>query len=332
MSPQFPNEPQPRPGAIVVFGGAGFIGGHLLRRLQRTSDSRPIYSVDIRRPKQPLDGIIYLEGDVRDLSTLQIEGPIVRIYNLSAVHTTPGHPPHQYYETNIGGATEVAAFARRHNVQSIFFTSSISVYGPSEETKSEASTPTPESAYGWSKWLAEGIHRSWLAEDPTRQLVICRPAVIFGPDENGNFTRLARLMKKGFFIYPGRKDTIKACFYVGDLVDAIEYALSRNERYILFNGCYPDRYTLQQIVDEFRQQYFSGVRTYLLPKGLVVALAGALQSVSAAGFGVHPDRVRKLLRSTDIEPNWLKERGFAQLGKLPSAIRRWHDESSGSFQ
>jgi hypothetical protein len=39
-------------------------------------------------------------------------------------------------------------------------------------------------------------------------------AVIFGAGEGGNFTRLAKLLQKVFFVYPGRKDTIKACFYV----------------------------------------------------------------------------------------------------------------------
>lgn len=60
---------------------------------------------------------------------------------------------------------------------------------------------------GWSKWLAEGIHRAWRDEDPTRRLVIVRPGAIFGPGEGGNFTRMARLLERGLFVFPGRTDT-----------------------------------------------------------------------------------------------------------------------------
>jgi len=316
---------------IVVFGGAGFIGSHLLRRLAQEG-THHLVSVDIRPPKIAVPGVDYVTADVRDLSAFDVPGEVELIYNFAAVHTTPGHPTHEYYETNIRGATEITAFARRRGVNTIMFTSSISVYGPSEETKSEATPPTPESAYGWSKWLAEGIHRSWLEEHEARRLVICRPAVIFGRAEGGNFTRLAHLLRKGVFIFPGRKDTIKACFYVEDLLDAIAYALSLNARYILFNGCYPDRYTLEQIVEIFRKDHFPAAKTFMIPREVVLGVATALKPMSSAGIGIHPDRVMKLVRSTDIEPGWLKAQGVAQRGRLVAALQHWRDDSAGAFQ
>lgn len=312
---------------IVVFGGAGFVGSHLLRKLSREGRFR-LVSADLKEPKFRSDGVDYLTADVRDLSSFEPGGSIELIYNLAAIHTTPGHAVHEYYETNIAGATQITAFAARKAVETILFTSSISVYGPSEDLKTEATPPAPESAYGWSKWLSEGIHRAWLDGDAKRRLVICRPAVIFGHAEGGNFTRLAGLLKKGIFIYPGRKDTIKACFYVEDLLAAFDYALSLNQRSILFNGCYPDRYTLEQIIETFRQEQFGTSRTFMVPKSAVVAAAKALKPISAAGLGIHPDRVMKLIRSTDILPSWLEENGMAVKGKLPSAIRRWYAESA----
>jgi nucleoside-diphosphate-sugar epimerase len=107
-----------------------------------------------------------------------------------------------------------------------------------------------------------------MEEDSSRKLVICRPAVIFGHGEGGNFTRMAKLLKKGFFIYPGRKDTVKACFYVGDLLEAIEYAARHNQRFTLLNGCYPDRYTMEQIVDTFRQHHFPRPKPTWCPNSL----------------------------------------------------------------
>lgn len=317
--------------AIVVFGGGGFIGSHLLQSLSG-HDTHRLVSVDVRDPKIRVPDVDYRRHDVRDLSALHVEGDIERIYNLAAVHTTPGHPAHEYYETNIGGATEVTAFARRAHVRSLVFTSSISVYGPSEEPKFETTPPQPESAYGWSKWLAEGIHRAWAEEDGERRLVISRPAVVFGHKEGGNFTRLAGLLRKGLFVYPGRRDTIKSCIYIDDLLDAIAFACERNERYILFNACYPDRYTLEDIVETLRREHFGRARTFMIPRHLVLALAQLLKPISRAGIGIHPDRVMKLVRSTDVRPGWLESQGQARRQRLPSALARWKADSSGTFE
>ncbi|KAK0332566.1 hypothetical protein LTR94_024328 [Friedmanniomyces endolithicus] len=316
--------------AVVVFGGAGFIGTHLLRRLASEGVYRLI-SLDWKAPARPVEGVDYQLGDVRDLADFQVDGPIDTIYNLAAVHTTPGHPTHEYYETNVKGATQITAFARRNGVDHIVFTSSISVYGPSETTKLETSPPDPNSAYGWSKWLAEDIHRAWLNEDPARKLVICRPAVIFGYGEGGNFTRLAKLLRAGVFVYPGRKDTIKACFYVGDLVQSLLTTRGLEERYILYNGCYPDRYTLEQIIETFRTAHFPKAKTVMVPRVAVSGVAAALKPVSALGLGIHPDRVTKLVKSTDVAPGWLTERGYAASGRLVTALQGWRDDSDGRF-
>jgi nucleoside-diphosphate-sugar epimerase len=314
---------------IIVFGGSGFIGSHLCRRLAAAGER--VLSVDARDPAERVAGIEYRRGDVRDLSGFDAGGPVKRIYNLAAVHTTPGHPTHQYYEANILGALETTAFARRCDVNEIVFTSSISVYGPSEESKTELSSPAPTSAYGWSKFLAERAHRAWLDEDERHRLVICRPAVIFGHGEGGNFTRLAKLLRQGFFIYPGRKDTIKACFYVEDLIDAIESARQETDRFVLFNGCYPDRYTLEQIVEAFRAHHMPNARTIMLPRMAVTSAAAVLRPVSAIGLGIHPERVTKLVKSTDIIPQWLQSRGLTKPNRLREALAHWAASSNGMF-
>jgi GlcNAc-P-P-Und epimerase len=317
------------PKQIVVFGGSGFIGTHLARRLVKESETI-IVSVDLLPPRERLVGVDYRIGDVRDLSSFSIEGPVECIYNFAAIHRTPGHPNYAYYETNIAGAIEVTKFAERVGCRQIIFTSSISVYGPGEETKDETAALTPNSAYGYSKMLAEQVHRAWLERDAARLLTVVRPAVVFGAGEHGNFTRMADLLKKGFFVYPGRTDTIKACIYVEDLLDTIEYARTRTETFVLFNGCYPQRYTISQIVNTFRKLYFPKAHTFRIPLWVVLSGARILQALDVFHIGIHQDRVYKLVRSTDVVPGWLTAHRN-KYGTLELALARWYEETSGRF-
>ena len=316
--------------SIIVFGGSGFIGTHCIRALVNKG-GREIVSVDLLPPIKRFDGVDYRIGDVRELSDFIVPAKTARIYNFAAVHTTPGHPHHEYYQTNIGGAIEITRLASRNDIREIIFTSSISVYGPGEDIKTEDTPLTPTSAYGYSKMLAERVHRVWLEDAADRRLIIVRPAVVFGAGERGNFTRMASLLRKGFFVYPGRRDTIKACFYVEDLIEAIEFARERPERFVLFNGAFPQRYTLEQIVETFIRKYFPLAKTFEIPLPVVLPVARTLEALGGFGIGIHPDRVTKLVRSTNVYPGWLSSQGCCYPDALERAFDRWSITSNGSF-
>ncbi|SDX56705.1 NAD-dependent epimerase/dehydratase family protein [Roseicitreum antarcticum] len=317
-------------GTIVVFGGAGFVGTHLLERLRKDLDT-PLISVDIRAPKHPVDGVTYMTHDVRDLSQLDIGAPVPLLFNLAAVHTTPGHEPWEYYDANVRGAIEISRFARRHQTRKICFTSSISVYGPCETPLDETSTPAPKSDYGRSKLMAEQVFKDWVHEDPAHALVTARPAVVFGRGEGGNFTRLARMLNRGFFIYPGRKDTIKSCIHVGDLVEWMLFAVQRSDKTVLFNGAFDERYTIETIVETFRDISFPRARTFMLPGGVMKFMAALLRPLSATGLGVHPERIEKLMLSTNIVPLWANENGLPTRERLRPGLETWKNETDGAF-
>lgn len=305
---------------VLVTGGSGFIGTHLTRRL--VSMGASVISLDLKAPRERLEGVRYVTADVRDLGGLDVS-KLDRIFNLAAVHTTPGHPDHEYYDTNIGGALEVTKLAVRTGATQIVFTSSISVYGPSEEKKLETTAPAPTSAYGRSKLMAEKIHEQWLNAAPGRRLTVARPAVVFGAGEGGNFTRMASLLGKGVFIFPGRRDTIKSCIYVEDLLDLMLAAASQPEPYVLFNGSYPECPTLEKIVTLLRDRYFPKAKLVDVPSGVVLGAAGVLKAFSHAGLGIHPDRVYKLLRSTYVFPGWAAQHELLGDDALASGLERW---------
>ncbi len=303
----------------VVFGGSGFIGSHLVASL--TSAGASVLVVDLHEPARLPTAARFSTADVRRPIELEPDGDDPLVFNLAAVHRTPGHPDHEYFETNVAGARNVTEFCTRHGVSSLFFTSSISVYGPTEEPRIETSPLTPTSAYGKSKLEAEGIHRRWVEEAGDRRLVVVRPAAVFGPGENGNFTRLARGLRKGFFLYPGRKDTLKACGYVDDLIGSLYFMWAAADPAVTYNYAYPEPPTLEAICKAFHDVGELPSPRGVIPTAPMLAAARLLSAVGLKTFD--PDRVRKLVASTNIQAHELSERGFDYETDLRSAIARW---------
>ena len=318
-------------GVALVTGASGFIGTRLVRRL--ASAGRRVRALDIVAPRIVLPGIEYSTVDVRRALPLDLGRDVSVIYNLAAVHKTPGHPAQAYYETNVNGATYVTALADGCGIAQIVFTSSISVYGPCEARVSEGSPAKPTSDYGNSKLMAEGIHRQWQSRDDANRLVTVRPGVVFGPGEGGNFTRLARALRWGYFAYPGRRDTIKGCGHVDDLLGAMDFALAQSDPSVLFNFTYPDESSLSQIVAAFGEVAGYVTARPSVPQGLMIWAAGLCEALNRAGLRnpVHPERIRKLLQSTRVAPDWLTQSGYVFEANLVRALRAWRDETGGAF-
>ncbi|MGC9460812.1 NAD-dependent epimerase/dehydratase family protein [Vibrio genomosp. F10] len=320
---------------ILITGASGFIGTHLIREL--ATQGHRIFALDILPAREQHAHVDYITADVRDLSQLTISEPIDRIYNFAAVHTTPGHEDIEYFDTNIFGALEVTKFAKQHAVNEIIFTSSISVYGPNEESRTELSPLTPNSAYGFSKAQAEKIHQSWAQDDQTRTLTIVRPAVVFGEGEGGNFTRLAKVLRKGYFPFPGRKDTIKACIYVKELLAAIAFVHQSNlsdtsdNNVITFNGAFSTKYNIEQIVDTFTEVSFPNVKKVCIPKQLIFGAAKLISYFKGFGLGINPERITKLVRSTNINADYLSNNGYTYRYTLKSSLADWADSTSGRY-
>ncbi|RTM05631.1 MAG: NAD(P)-dependent oxidoreductase [Bradyrhizobiaceae bacterium] len=317
------------PRKAIVFGGAGFIGSHLIGQLRGDYDE--IFCVDITAPRFKTDGTFYVDWDVTKPIPSDLCGPgSADIFNLAAVHTTPGHEDWEYYWTNISGASHVCQFAGAIGCKSLVFTSSISVYGPSEQQKDETSKLEPTSAYGRSKLLAEGIHKLWQSEQPERRLTIVRPAVIFGYTERGNFTRLAGLLRRGRFVYPGRKDTIKSCGYVKELIQSMLYMRSRNAGVETYNFCRPERYTSEEICASFNKVAGYDKPNFVMPMWLMEFAAVPFEVLSAVGFknDINRERVRKLFNSTNVYPRRLLDAGFEFRYDIVSALADWKAASA----
>lgn len=334
---------------FIITGGTGFIGTHLTNLLIEKFPKVKIYNLDIVKSGTPnpvvknykkalKDGqelsSVWVNCDIRysidNLPFEPTEDDI--IFNFAAVHRTPGHEDHEYFETNIRGAENVTAFAEKYGIKKIVFTSSIAPYGAAEELKTENTLPTPNTAYGVSKLVAEKIHEKWQNGDvKNRKLTILRPGVVFGKGENGNFTRLYWALRKHRFAYPGRRDTIKACIYVKELVNFMTYCVENQivgEE--IFNCCYEPAYTIEHIVESMKK--VTGISSIVpdIPNWFIMPLAVTLGALGAP-MGICPARVKKLQISTNICGKKLKETSYKFKWNFEEALNDWYKDNDNLY-
>ncbi|WP_209389700.1 NAD(P)-dependent oxidoreductase [Chryseobacterium sp. RR2-3-20] len=314
----------------LIFGGSGFIGTHLIEHLNDIDAVSKIYNLDIvENNHQGKSEFIYCDVRLAIELNIPVNNDFV-IFNFAAVHTTPGHPDHEYFETNMKGAENVTAFAEKFGIEKLIFTSSIAPYGASEDLKDEETLPMPNTPYGISKLVAEKIHINWqVKERNKRQLTILRPGVVFGKGENGNFTRLYWGIKKNRFFYPGRKDTVKASIYVKELIRFMLFRLSISEpRYEIFNCTYEPAFTIENIADQMMKTIQVQRKIYMIPGGLLQFAATIIGMMGGKSIGIHPDRVKKLMTSTNVSGKKMHNSGYQFHYTFSEALKDWYNDNN----
>ncbi len=319
----------------VVFGGTGFIGSHFARFLIQHDLADEVYLADIAEPRSDFswdsNKIHFVEIDVRNpIESAKLPENPDLIVNLAAVHREPGHEPHEYFETNIRGAENVCAWAEETSCNRIVFTSSIAPYGSTKSPKAEMSLPVPETPYGSSKLAAEKVHQIWQNGDVVRKLVIVRPGVIFGPGECGNVTRLVQAVIRRYFFYMGNRTTRKAGGYVKELINTMIWALGKVEAgdrgFFLYNFTMDPAPSVEEYV--LATCKVAGISRYVpsVPYWLLYMASVLIESV-AKPLGIRqpisPVRVRKLVRSNNIEPEVLRNGKYEYTHTLESAMKDW---------
>ncbi|MFT5413123.1 MAG: UDP-glucuronate 4-epimerase, partial [Verrucomicrobiales bacterium] len=133
--------------SILVTGGAGFIGSHLVEKLVSQGHKVTVldnfsdfYNPDIKRANISglLDSIHLIDGSITDRALVDqvfAEGKFDAIIHLAArAGVRPSiDDPEAYIHTNINGTFYLLDAARRHDVKRFVFSSSSSVYGLNEK-------------------------------------------------------------------------------------------------------------------------------------------------------------------------------------------------------
>jgi nucleoside-diphosphate-sugar epimerase len=150
---------------VLVTGGAGFIGSHLVDALvARGARVRVLddLSTGFRRNLAGVMGAIeWVEGDIRDAGTCRRAADGVRrVFHLAALGSIPRsmRDPASTVAVNVGGSANVFAAARDAGVERVVYASSSSVYGDSRGLpKREGEEGRPLSPYARSKAMSEDL-------------------------------------------------------------------------------------------------------------------------------------------------------------------------------
>lgn len=148
---------------VLVTGGAGFIGSHLVRALLKRGDQVRVLDNFSTGKRQNLAGVegsleIYT-GDLRDSPLLQevVQG-VDFVFHLAAFVSVPQSmvEPRLCYEVNVTGTWNLLEAARSASVKQVVIASSAAVYGDSQELPlREETTLKALSPYAASKQVNE---------------------------------------------------------------------------------------------------------------------------------------------------------------------------------
>lgn len=205
---------------ILVTGGTGFVGAHLIyellkngekvRALKRENSNlqliEKIFSYYTPDYKHLLQEIDWITADVNDILSLTISMQgINQIYHCAAVVSFEPRNKHEMFKTNINGTTNIVNIALKYSVKKLCFVSSIAAIGRtendeliSEETAWKSSDRN--SNYAKTKYSAE--KEVWRGIEEGLNTIIVNPSVILGPgDWDSGSSKIFKTMWKGTKFY-----------------------------------------------------------------------------------------------------------------------------------
>lgn len=186
--------------AILVTGGAGFIGSHTVVELQNAGYEVVVMDNLSNSSEKSLDRVEQITGkkakfyraDILDREALeeifskeQIDG-CIHFAGLKAVGESVAKP-WEYYNNNITGTLTLLDVMRRHNCKNIIFSSSATVYGDPVEIPITENCPKGQctNPYGWTKSMLEQILMDIQKADPDWNVVILRYFNPIGAHKSG---------------------------------------------------------------------------------------------------------------------------------------------------
>ena len=186
--------------AILVTGGAGYIGSHTVVELQNAGYDVVVLDNLSNASEKALDRVSKITGkpvkfykadildrdalnDIFDKETIE---SCIHFAGLKAVGESVVKP-WEYYENNIAGTLTLVDVMRKHNVKNIIFSSSATVYGDPAQIPITEECPKGQctNPYGWTKSMLEQVLTDIQKADPEWNVMLLRYFNPIGAHKSG---------------------------------------------------------------------------------------------------------------------------------------------------
>jgi UDP-glucuronate 4-epimerase len=267
---------------VLVTGGAGFIGSHLVDRLLAAGrdvtvldDFNDYYDPAIKRANAAAAaGARFVEGDIRDekaLSRAFDPKPDAVVHLAARAGVRPSlERPDLYASVNVGGTFAMLEACRRNGVPKFVFASSSSVYGDADRVpfQEDEADPRPVSPYGVTKQAGEHAVRLYHRLHGLRATAL-RFFTVYGPRQRPDMAihKFARLILDGKEVpLFGDGSTRRDYTYADDAVGGILGALGRDDGFEVYNIGESRTVTLSELVALLEKSLGKSARIKKLPE------------------------------------------------------------------
>ncbi len=265
---------------ILVTGGAGYVGSHIVEQLIKNKESVIILDNLVTGYERLINKKAkFIKADIKNKSNMT---KIIKDYNINSIIHLAAYlniseaekNKRKYYTNNITGTMNLLEACKNSNVKNIIFSSSCSVYGNVKGSVSENRKPNPQGYYGYTKFKGEELIKK-LSLKYNLKYGILRYFNVAGASNSGKIgeieTSHGHLIKNLAIRSLEKKPKVKifgnnyktkdgTCIrdyiHISDLADihikGLKY-LNNNKKSFVLNCGYGKGYSVQQIVNIFKK-------------------------------------------------------------------------------
>ena len=247
---------------ILVTGGSGFIGSHIVEHFQGKAEEIRVLDNLRTGYRHNLDGFqcTFIEGSVTERDTVKraVEG-VDYIYHLAALVSVPEsmEKPGECVDINVHGLLNVLEEAEAAGVKKLVFASSAAIYGDNPTVpKLEGMFPEPKSPYAITKLDGE-YYLNMFQNEGRLDTTALRFFNVFGPrqDPKGAYAAavpifIERALRGEPITIFGDGGQTRDFIYVKDIVGALVFAAETEGVAGVFNAGYGGQITINDLAEE----------------------------------------------------------------------------------